>query len=152
MDDHFPASEFRCRGFNDGDKLYHPPEEYPTEWLHTRLPALKRTLEAIRHACGDHPVHILCGFRTVEYNAELRRRGLEGEYHSTGVALHSQHTEGRAADIMVFGMSPHVLHGVIMGLYDAGHMPELGGVGLYEKLGFVHVDTWKLATGELRRW
>ena len=140
--DHFPLEEFRCK---DGTP-------YPAEWEHTRLPDLKRLLERIRLAAGEHPVTVLCGYRTVEYNQKLRDRGLQGESHITGVALHSQHTEGRAADVTVFGMDPRVLHGIVMQQWEQGHLPELGGIGKYERLGFVHVDTWKLASGELRRW
>ena len=141
-EDHFSLSEFTCK---DGTP-------YPDEWVHTRFPDLHRLLERIRLACGSHPVTILCGYRTVEYNQKLRDRGLKGERHATGVALHSQHTEGRAADIVVFGTPTKVVHGIIMEQYEAGHLPELGGVGLYDGLGFVHVDTWKLANGHLRHW
>jgi uncharacterized protein YcbK (DUF882 family) len=150
--DHFPDKEFECNAWVDSDGTFHPAAPYPVEWAQTHLPPLKRTLERIRLAVGSRPIHILCGYRTVEYNAELRRRGLQGERHATGVALHSQHTEGRAADIQVFGVPTKVLHGVIAEQHELGHLPELGGLGLYESLGFCHVDTWKLADGTLRRW
>ena len=149
--DHFPVHEFTCKGFVAPDG-YHGPVPYPAEWSTTRLPELKRLLERIRLACGSHPVTILCGYRTVEYNAELRRRGLAGERHATGVALHSQHTEGRAADIVVFGVETLTVFKTILDQHAAGHLPELGGVGYYRGMGFVHVDTYKLADGTLRRW
>lgn len=149
--DHFPLTEFACRAYTAPDG-HHPATPYPDEWVTTRLPPLKRTLEAIRLACGSHPVTILCGYRTVEFNAELRRRGLQGERHATGVALHSQHTEGRAADIQIFGMETIALLKTILDQHGAGHLPELGGVGYYPQLGFVHVDVYRLADGTLRRW
>lgn len=149
--DHFPVEEFACQAYTAPDG-HHPATSYPDEWVMTRLPPLKRTLEAIRLACGSHPMTILCGYRTVEFNAELRRRGLQGERHATGVALHSQHTEGRAADIQIFGMETVALLKTILDQHAAGHLPELGGVGYYPQLGFVHVDVYRLADGTLRRW
>lgn len=149
--DHFPVTEFACKAYTAPDG-HHPAEPYPEEWVHTRLPALKRLLEAIRLACGSIPLTILCGYRSVAYNAELRRRGLEGERHATGVALNSQHTEGRAADICVFGLGHVVLLQAVLTQHAAGHLPDLGGVGYYPGLGFVHVDVYKLADGTLRRW
>jgi uncharacterized protein YcbK (DUF882 family) len=142
MSENFSVEEFRC----------HDGTTYPEEWVDTRLPALLQTLEAIRHAAGDRPVHILCGYRTPAYNQRLRDRGLQGERQATGVATHSQHMEGRAADICVFGMTAHVLHAIVMELHEHGGLPELGGVGLYDGMGFVHVDTYRLATGQLRHW
>jgi uncharacterized protein YcbK (DUF882 family) len=149
--DHFPVTEFTCKGFVAPDG-YHQPVPYPQEWEGDRLVELKALLEKIRLACGSHPVTVLCGFRTVEYNAELRRRGLQGERHATGVALHSQHTEGRAADICIFGTDTIVLLKTVLDQHEAGNLPELGGVGYYPILGFVHVDTFKLPDGTLRHW
>ena len=149
--DHFDISEFACKAYTAPDG-HHPLTPYPEEWIEERLTPLKRLLESIRLACGSHPVTILCGYRTVAYNAELRRRGLQGERHATGVALHSQHTEGRAADIMIFGIPTAVVYGKIIGAWESGQLPDLGGVGRYESLGFCHVDTWKDPSGKLRRW
>ncbi len=142
MDDHFKLAEFACA---DGTP-------YPDEWATTRFPALHRTLEAIRHELGDHPVRILCGYRTVAYNQFLRDRGLKGEHHQTGVAEHSQHCEGRAADICVFGVDPRVVFSQIIEAHEQGRLPELGGIGAYVRLGFTHVDVYKLASGQLRKW
>lgn len=149
--DHFPETEFACQAYTAPDG-HHPAEPYPEEWVTTRLPPLKRTLESIRLECGSQPIRILCGYRTIAFNEELRRRGLQGERHATGVALHSQHTEGRAADIQIFGMPTAVLHGHIAEVYEAGRLPELGGLGFYPSLGFVHVDVYRMADGHLRRW
>lgn len=142
MDGHFSLEEFRCY---DGTP-------YPDEWVTTRLPALLRTLEAIRSGVGDVPVRVLCGYRTQEYNSRLRLRGLRGERQETGVATHSQHCEGRAADICAFAVPVQVLHSTVLSLWESGKLPELGGVGYYEALGFVHVDVYRLASGRLRRW
>jgi uncharacterized protein YcbK (DUF882 family) len=139
---HFHASEMTC----------HDGTPYPEEWVTTRLPALFRTLEAIRRKVGDLPIKILCGYRTERYNAGLRARGLEGESGATGVAQHSQHCEGRAADIACFGMDTEVLLGHIVEAWEQGLLPELGGVGFYKRHGFCHVDIYRLADGHLRRW
>lgn len=149
--DHFQLSEFTCHSFVD-ENGYHPPVPYPAEWVNDRLPLLKRVLEGVRLACGSHPVTILCGYRTVEYNTYRRNKGLRGERHATGVALHSQHIEGRAADIQVFGVPRFVLLQTVLAQHEAGNLPDLGGVGYYPSLGFVHVDTFKDPSGKLRRW
>lgn len=149
--DHFPTAEFNCKAYAAPDGV-HPGTPYPDEWVADRLMPLKRILETIRFACGDQPVTILCGYRTVDFNAELRRRGLKGERHATGVALHSQHTEGRAADITIFGLETINLLRTILDLREAGRLPNLGGVGYYRTLGFVHVDTFQDPSGNLRRW
>jgi uncharacterized protein YcbK (DUF882 family) len=149
--DHFPIHEFACPGFVARDG-YHQEVPYPAQWETERLFDLKAVLEQIRLACGSHPVTVLCGYRTVVYNAELRRRGLEGERHATGVALHSQHTEGRAADICVFGLETLALLQTVLDRHRDGHLPELGGVGYYPRMGFVHVDTLRAEDGHLRRW
>jgi uncharacterized protein YcbK (DUF882 family) len=148
--DHFPITEFTCKGFIAPDG-FHQSTPYPEEWL-DRLAELKAMLEKIRLACGSHPVTVFCGYRTVEYNAELRRRGLQGERRATGVALRSQHTEGRAADIAIFGLETIAVLKAVLDLHAEGGLPELGGVGYYPSLGFVHVDTFKLPDGTLRRW
>lgn len=140
VSEHFDLEEFRC----------HDGTPYPEEWVRTRLPALLRTLEAIRSEFGK-PIHVVCGYRTVAYNRYLRDKGLKS-FGKSGVAVHSQHCEGRAADIAIFGEDTHVVYSALIRMWEAGQLPELGGVELYPGLGFVHVDTYKLADGRLRRW
>lgn len=81
----------------------------------------------------NEPVHVLSGYRTPETNAKLRRR-------SSGVAKYSLHMEGRAADIYVPGVS-------VKRLQKAALEMKAGGVGLYSKSNFVHIDT-----GQIRHW
>lgn len=140
---HFHLSEMVCK---DGTP-------YPQEWELTRWPDLARLLEGIRHyAADDLPVTLVCGYRSPAYNERLRKLGLSGESGRTGVAEHSHHCEGRAADILVYGMPTIDLHYRIGEQHRLGHLPELGGLGLYRAHGFVHVDTYRLASGKLRRW
>ncbi len=81
----------------------------------------------------SEPVHVLSGYRTPETNAKLRSR-------SSGVAKYSLHMEGRAADIYIPGIPSKTLQAAAL------HMAA-GGVGLYSKSNFVHVDT-----GPVRQW
>lgn len=138
---HFRVHEFDCK---DGTP-------YPEQWIAERLQPLANALERIRTKIGL-PLSIVCGYRSPEYNQRLRMRGLKSERGATGVALHSQHTEGRAADIAAVGMLPEQLHGAIIAMCRAGELPEIGGVGLYAQSGFVHVDILKADDGHLRRW
>lgn len=95
--------------------------------------ALARTLrDAARHFGRDR-IDIVSGFRAPKYNLMLRKKGRE-------VARDSQHTHGNAVDFRIPGVSVHALEAWAKSL-------RLGGVGLYEGSGFVHVDT-----GRVRYW
>ncbi|MFK7860606.1 MAG: YcbK family protein [Granulosicoccus sp.] len=82
---------------------------------------------------NDEPIHVLSGYRTPETNAKLRRR-------SKRVAKYSLHMEGRAADIYIPGYSAKKIQKAALEL-------QAGGVGLYSKSNFVHIDT-----GQVRHW
>jgi uncharacterized protein YcbK (DUF882 family) len=88
---------------------------------------LRRRLET------DAPVEVLCGYRTPETNAMLRRT-------SEGVARNSLHMRAMAMDLRVPGRSLKAVHGAALAL-------GRGGVGYYPQHGFVHVDT-----GPVRHW
>ena len=81
------------------------------------------------------PVHLICGYRTAETNANLRR-------HGGGQAKRSQHILGKAADITFPDVPVKVLR-------NSALVWEWGGVGYYATSGvpFVHVDT-----GRVRMW
>ncbi len=72
------------------------------------------------------PFHIISGYRSPASNALLHRT-------SSGVAEHSQHIEGKAADIRLPGNSLSMLRRVSVSL-------KAGGVGYYPTSDFVHVD------------
>lgn len=82
---------------------------------------------------GKGPLHVLSGYRTAETNAKLRRR-------SSGVAKYSLHMEGRAVDFYLPGVAVKTLRSAAVDL-------DAGGVGIYSKSGFIHIDT-----GAIRRW
>jgi uncharacterized protein YcbK (DUF882 family) len=99
-------------------------------------PALIDLIWTLHQELGStQPVNLICGLRTAETNAALRRKG-------GGQAKRSQHILGKAADITF----PDVLVKV---LRNSALVQEHGGVGYYPTSGipFVHVDT-----GNVRMW
>ena len=86
------------------------------------LVAPRLVMETIRsHFCA--PVVIHSAYRTPQYNARV------------GGVAHSQHCYGMAADISVSGQKPETVAAFARTL-----MPDLGGVGIYAKKGFTHID------------
>ena len=79
------------------------------------------------------PFNLVSGYRSAATNAWLASQ-------SEGVALHSMHIEGRAADINFSGRQLSFLDRIALALRG-------GGVGYYPRAGFVHVDT-----GRVRHW
>jgi uncharacterized protein YcbK (DUF882 family) len=79
------------------------------------------------------PFNLVSGYRSPQTNAMLAM-----QYE--GVARHSMHIEGKAADINLPGRQLSLLQRVALAL-------RYGGVGYYPQSGFVHVDT-----GRVRRW
>jgi uncharacterized protein YcbK (DUF882 family) len=97
-------------------------------------PELLDLLWAVRRRLGtDAPVHVVCGYRTPETNAMLRRR-------SEGVARASLHLKGMAIDLRVPGRPLRQVRAAAAGLKG-------GGVGYYPRSDFVHLDT-----GRVRHW
>ena len=85
-------------------------------------PRLVMVLETIRAHFGA-PVVIHSAYRTPQYNAKANG------------AEHSQHCYGTAADISVRGQTP-----AVVAAYARQLMPDWGGVGVYSKKGFTHID------------
>ena len=79
------------------------------------------------------PFHIISGYRSPKTNAKLRNK-------SKGVAKRSFHMRGMAADIALPGRD-------LLALRKTALDMQRGGVGLYTKSGFIHVDT-----GRVRFW
>jgi uncharacterized protein YcbK (DUF882 family) len=95
--------------------------------------ALARTLRDAARRFGSSRIDIVSGFRAPKYNLMLRKKGRE-------VARDSQHTHGNAVDFRIPGVNVKALEAWARTL-------RLGGVGLYEGSGFIHVDT-----GRVRYW
>jgi uncharacterized protein YcbK (DUF882 family) len=97
-------------------------------------PRLLDLLHAIhQNLDSSQPFNLISGYRTPATNAMLAAR-------SEGVARHSMHIEGRAADINVPDRQLSILQRVALAL-------QFGGVGYYPQSDFVHVDT-----GRVRHW
>lgn len=85
-------------------------------------PRLVMVLQSLRsHFCAA--VTINSGYRTPQYNAKV------------GGVTDSQHCYGTAADIVVRGKTP-----AQVAAYARQLMPDWGGVGIYTKEGFTHID------------
>lgn len=85
-------------------------------------PRLVMVLQTIRDHFGT-AVTINSGYRTPQYNTKV------------GGVAHSQHCYGTAADIVVRGKTP-----AQVAAYARQLMPDWGGVGIYSKQGFTHID------------
>ncbi len=79
------------------------------------------------------PIQLISGYRSSSTNAKLHDR-------SSGVAKHSLHMDGMAADIRIPGHDLSELHKVAAAMQG-------GGVGYYPKSDFIHVDV-----GRIRYW
>ena len=84
--------------------------------------------EVQRETGSNAPIDVVCGYRSPQTNAMLRRR-------SEGVARFSQHMLGRAMDFYVPGISLEKVR-------EIGLRLARGGVGFYPESGspFVHMD------------
>ena len=82
---------------------------------------------------ADEPYEVVSGYRAPETNAANARR-------SRRVSKASLHMSGMAADVRLPGRSS-------MGMARLAAEMQMGGVGLYRRDGFVHLDC-----GPSRRW
>lgn len=91
--------------------------------------------EVQREASTQEPIQVVCGYRSPQTNAMLRRS-------SHGVARFSQHMLGHAMDFSIPGIP-------LEHLREIGLRLQRGGVGFYPESGspFVHMDT-----GDVRMW
>jgi uncharacterized protein YcbK (DUF882 family) len=108
--------------------------DFRTEQVHPIDPQLFDRLHGLQQlaACNE-PFEIISGYRSPTTNAGLRQ-------HSTGVAEHSLHMQGKAIDIRLPGC--RTAH-----LAALARQQLAGGVGFYRVSDFVHVDT-----GRVRIW
>ena len=94
---------------------------------HVRLHVLRSSLET------DQPFHVISGYRSRVTNNMLRSR-------SNGVAKQSLHMAGKSVDIRMPGQE-------LTRVREAAFRLRRGGVGLYPKSDFVHLDV-----GRVRIW
>ena len=103
-----------------------------SEEVRSNLLELANNLEVLR-AHFNAPVTVNSAYRDPEYNASI------------GGAKNSQHILGKAADVVIKGVSPNEVADAIEFLIEVGLMKE-GGVGRYDT--FTHYDI----RGTKARW
>lgn len=108
--------------------------DFRTGGAHRMDPRLMDVLFDLHALCGvDAPFHIISAYRSPQTNGMLRS-------HSTGVAEHSLHMQGKAIDVRIPGVPT-------LQLAANARQLQRGGVGTYEASAFVHVDI-----GRVRYW
>lgn len=108
--------------------------DFRTEEVHPIAPGVLDILAELRTRTGrDTPFQLISGYRSPATNAALRS-------HSTGVAEHSLHMQGRAIDLRLEGFPTARLHQLALAM-------QRGGVGFYPGSDFVHLDN-----GPVRFW
>lgn len=123
---HFHVEEFDCK---DGTP-------YPTEWVEVRLKPLCETLEVVREKCGNHPITIVSGYRTLEWNKLV------------GGVEESRHLVGDAADFLIGRVPAKNVYEIAFALQETG-LVHCGGLALYKaRVPFVHLDI----RGKRARW
>lgn len=91
-------------------------------------------LSGVQQRLGtSEPLRVICGYRSRQTNAMARRR-------SKGVAKESYHVRGMAVDIAVPNTS-------LKAIAAAARESGAGGIGVYNRSGFVHIDV-----GPTRSW
>jgi len=78
-------------------------------------------------------IHVISGYRSPEYNAQLVKR-------SRRVAQHSLHVQGQALDFYIPGIKVREMRQAALKL-------QYGGVGAYPRKKFIHLDC-----GPFRTW
>ncbi len=115
-------------------RVNHLLRDFRTGDVHTIDPTLLDILFDLRTLVDrDQPFEVISGYRSAKTNAFLRR-------HSSGVAEHSLHIQGRAIDVRLSGFSTRRLRELALGM-------RRGGVGFYPASDFVHLDN-----GRVRWW
>ena len=113
IEKNFNLKEFECR---DGSPV-------PRDLL-DNVKELCKNLQILRDFI-EKPIIVISAYRSLEYNTSI------------GSKPTSQHRLGKAADIIVPGMTSLEVRNVIIQLIKEGKMKK-GGVGLYSK--FTHYD------------
>ena len=121
MTENFSREEFRSK-----DGAYFPKH------VQDNLQILAEQLEVLREHF-QKPIQINSGYRSPEHNAKI------------GGEKNSQHLLGKAADIVIDGISPEEVADAIEFLIDADMMKQ-GGLGRYKD--FTHYDI----RGKKARW
>lgn len=100
---------------------------------HVINPRLLELLDTIQDHFGAQTIELISGYRSPTYNRSLKMEGRE-------VASESLHMQGLAADI-------HLDEVTEEDIFNYAKSLGIGGVGIYPRYGFVHVDV-----GPPRAW
>lgn len=129
--DYWAAGKYIPEGLAE---INHILRDYRTNEVKAIDPNLLDLLYALQLKLGSRQAfHIISGYRSPATNAFLHA-------NSNGVASHSLHMDGMAADIFLPDQPLHTLRQAALSL-------QRGGVGYYPESNFVHVDV-----GRVRQW
>jgi len=114
--------------------INHLLRDHRTNEICSMDPRLLTLLDDLKGMLGvKQPFHIISGYRSAETNQMLSQQ-------SSAVAKKSLHMQGKAIDIRIPGVNTQALHKSALALQG-------GGVGLYTRSDFVHLDV-----GRVRSW
>ena len=125
------AGEYLTGGLRRIDHILRDPLTGETKEMDVRLIDLLHRLR--QNLDAPNAFHVICGYRSPQTNAAIRLK-------NPGVAAHSLHMAGQAADIRLPGVPLASLRSAALAL-------KAGGVGYYPQSDFVHVDV-----GSVRTW
>ncbi|WP_299179054.1 DUF882 domain-containing protein [uncultured Neptuniibacter sp.] len=108
--------------------------DHRNDQIHQMDTSLLMLLHELQDTFGQHkPIHVISAYRSPATNAMLSQK-------SNKVAKKSYHMKGMAIDIRIPGVPLRELHKASLAM-------KSGGVGLYTRSNFVHLDV-----GRVRRW
>lgn len=115
-------------------EINHVLRDYRTDQVAAIDTRLLDLLDRVKATLGTaQPFQVISGYRSPATNQMLAA-------HSSGVAKHSLHMEGKAIDIRISGIA-------LADLRKTGLALGGGGVGYYPASDFVHLDV-----GRVRAW
>ncbi|WP_286238405.1 DUF882 domain-containing protein [Neptuniibacter halophilus] len=127
----FSEGQFQRSSLKELDHLL---RDHRNGQIHKMDTALLSLLGDLQLQFGaEKPIHVISAYRSPETNAMLSQK-------SSKVAKKSYHMRGMAIDIRIPGVELKDLH-------HAALKAKAGGVGLYTRSNFVHLDV-----GRVRRW
>jgi len=118
------------------DEINHFLSDFRTGDVVEIDPELLDLIYDVRQSLGSAATYqVISAYRSPKTNEMLRNRNT-----NSGVATKSQHLLGKAIDVRLSDRK-------LVEVHDAALKMQAGGVGLYTKSDFLHLDT-----GRVRRW
>ncbi len=122
---YFKAEEFLYMGGGNASGKCKGLNRVPPIHLHSKIYAVARVWDEIRHRLGK-PINTLSIYRSPSYN------------RCVGGVANSQHKQGTATDAYSKRAKAKTIYRIALRLRKEGFFK--GGIGLYVKKNFVHVD------------